>query len=195
MKRLMPYQDGLCRPLDPFTRYDVVHTRQFPDNNLAISIRPLYLERDIALLRNWVKREYVRPWWKHDTPFNEIIQTLIHTAHSDFAQVFTGMNINQPLCEVEVFRALQDDELGMSNLTRPGDYVLRLLPSHIVPAQQLAVVQTCVEYFLLHGEVKRILALVDEEDEHDNKLIRKAGFSFLEKIATPYKMDNLYVYP
>jgi hypothetical protein len=193
----MPYQTGLCRPLDPFTKYDVVYTRSFPANNFSISLRPLHLERDIPLLHSWVKREYVRPWWKHTIPFNEIIQTLIHTAHSDFGQVFTGMRgrNNQPLCEIQVFRATQDDELGMSSLVRPGDYVIRLMPNRVVPIQQLAVIQTCLEYFLLHKEVKRILALVDEEDLRDNAVIRKAGFSLLAQVPTAYKMDNLYVYP
>jgi hypothetical protein len=61
--------------------------------------------------------------------------------------------------------------------------------------QHLAVIQTCVEYFLQHKEVKRLLAMVDEDDMRDNSVIKKAGFSWLAKVPTAYKMDNLYVYP
>lgn len=195
MTRLMPYQSGLCRPLDPFTRYDVVHTRHFPAHNFSVSLQPLFLERDRSLLYNWIKREYVRPSWQHHIPYDEIIQTLIHTAHSDFGQVFTGMQTNRPLCEVQVFRASQDDELGMNPLVSPGDYVLRLMPCRVAPVQHLAVIQTCVEYFLQHKEVKRLLAVVDEDDERDNSVMKKAGFALLSNIPTSYKMDNLYVYP
>ena len=195
MNRLLPYQSGLCRPLDPFTRYDVVHTRHFPDNNYAVSLRPLHLEKDLSLLHNWIKREYIRPSWKHHIPYDEIIQTLIHTAHSDFGQVFTGMHSNRPLCEVQVFRASQDDELGMHPLVCPGDYVLRLMPSRVAPAKHLAVIQTCVEYFLRHKEVKRVLAIVDEDDARGNSVIKKAGFAWLSVVPASYKMDNLYAYP
>jgi len=195
MNRIIPYQDGLCRPLDPFTPNKVVYTRRFPDKKFSVSLRPLYLEKDLSLLHSWIKREYMRPSWKHHIPYDEIIQTLIHTAHSDFAQVFTGMQSDRPLCEVQVFRALQDDELGMNPLVYPGDYVLRLMPCHAAPVQHVAVIQTCVEYFLQHKEVKRVLAMVDEDDLRDNTVIKKAGFQWLSKVPTAYKMDNLYVYP
>jgi hypothetical protein len=191
----MSYQNGLCRPLDPYMRYDVVHTRQFPELGFSISLRPLCLTTDAQLLHHWVKREYIRPAGKCTVPYNEIIQTLIHTAHSDFAQVFTGVgDAGQPLCEVQVFRAEQDDELGINQLAGRGDYVLHLMPGQAVQEQYLAVIQTCVEYFLLHTEVKRILALTDEEDAFDNKVIEKAGFSLLAKIPGSYKTCNLYVY-
>jgi len=195
MNRLLPYQTGLCRPLDPFTRYDVVYTRDFPGKNFSVSLRPLHLDRDISLLHSWVKREYIRPAWKNSIPYKEIIQTLVHTAHSDFGQVFTGMHGSRPLCEVQVFRASQDDELGMHPLVKPGDYVLRLMPNRITPAEHLAVIQTAVEFFLRHDEVKRILAIVDEEDARDNKVVVKAGLRLLAQIPNAYNRDNLYVYP
>jgi hypothetical protein len=52
-----------------------------------------------------------------------------------------------------------------------------------------------VEYFLRHKEVKRLLAMVDEDDMRDNSVIKKAGFGWLSRVPTVYKMDNLYVYP
>ena len=194
MKRLLPYQAGLCRPLDPFTRYDIVYTHEFPGSNFSISLRPLHLERDTTLLHSWVKREYMRPAWKNGIPYKEIIQTLVHTAHSDFGQVFTALLDDKPLCEIQVFRASQDDELGMHPLVKPGDYVLRLMPNRVASVHLLAVIQTAVECFFLHEEVKRILAMVDEEDERDNKIIGKAGFTLLASIPTAYRRDNLYVY-
>ena len=196
MKRMMPYQKGLCRPLDPNMRYDVVHTRQFPEHGFSISLRPLCLSCDAPLLHHWVKREYSRPPGKHFIPYTEIIQTLTYTALSDFAQVFTGIgDANQPLCEVQIFRAEQDDELGINKLAARGDYVLHLMRGLATQEEYQAVIQTCVEYFLQHEEVKRILALVDEENECDNKAIKKAGFSLLAKIPGSYKTCNLYVYP
>jgi len=195
MKRLLPYQTGLCRPLDPFTRYDIVYTREFPGGHFSISLRPLHLERDTSLLYSWVKREYMRPAWKNGIPYKEIIQTLVHTAHSDFGQVFTALLDDRPLCEIQVFRASQDDELGMHPLVRPGDYVLRLMPNRVTPAQLLAVIQTAVEYFFRHEEVKRLLAIVDEDDERDNRIVEKAGFVLMAPIAAAYRRDNLYVYP
>lgn len=181
--------------MDPFICYDAVYTRHFPGSNFSVSLRPLHLGRDKTLLRDWVKRKYVRPSWMRHIPYEEILRTLVHTAHSDFAQVFTGMHAGRPLCEVQVSRASQDDGLGATNLVRPGDYVLRLLPGSVEPAEHLAVIKTCVAYFLQHEEVKRLLAVVDEDDISENKVIKKAGFTRLSAIPAAYRMDNLYVYP
>jgi len=195
MNRIMSNRGGLCRPLDPYTRYDVVHARTFPEYGFAIYMRPLYLGSDAPLLYKWVNKEYIRPTGKRTIPYDEIIKTLIHTAHSDFGQVFTCMDeAGHPLCEVQVVRATQDDELGLKSVERPGDYVLHLMPCLAAQEQNRAIIQTCVEYFLLHPEVKRILTLADEENVRDNTTIRKAGFSLLTKILTPYKTDNLYEY-
>jgi hypothetical protein len=150
---------------------------------------------DLGLLRTWVKEEYACPAWKSDIPFDEIIQTLIQTAYSDFAQVFTGVRAGEPLCEVQVFHASQDDELGSSLLVEEGDYVLRLMPGKGMPSQHRAVVETCVEYFMQYTEVKRVLAVVDEENASGNAVFRKAGFSLLTILPSSYKMNNLYVYP
>jgi hypothetical protein len=129
-------------------------------------------------------------------PYTEILQTLIHTSHSDFAQLFTCIDdTGQLLCEMQVFRASQDDELGINGVARAGDYVLHPMPGRIMQDRYRACILTCAEYCLMHTEVKRILVLADEENSRDNMAFNKAGFSLLTRISTPYKVCNLYKYP
>ncbi|MBS1566146.1 MAG: hypothetical protein JST39_17310, partial [Bacteroidetes bacterium] len=90
--------------------------------------------------------------------------------------------------------ASQDEEVGMYGFIRPGDYVLRLMPSHAGWGQQQAVLETCTEYFLQQPEVARLLAVAHEEDARENSVISRAGFVPLSSISTSYTVDNVYEY-
>jgi len=188
MNRLLPYQSGLVRPLDPFTRYDVVHTRQFNDRTL--SLRPLYLEQDMELIHKWVKKEYSSPANKH-LPYHDIIQTLIHVAHSDFAQVFTVLQLDTPISQVEIYSA-QYEEVSLYAKCLPGDYIV-YFTLHNKDYVELTkeITATCTEYFLMHQEVRRIFVLGEENDQ---ELLNTIGFSSYWKGEINKREARLYLY-
>jgi len=184
----LPYTSGLARPTDPFTRHDVVYTRQI--NDKAISMRPVYLKQDMDLLRKWVKKEYSRPRFKY-TPYDEIIQTLIHVAHSDFAQAFTVLEKNAPICQVEVCNALYK-EVSLYAHCKEGDYIVHFpLPYEHTIEFRKDILTTCVDYFLLHKEVRRVFAIGEDEDR---ELLDSTGFSNYWEGEIRKKRVRLYLY-
>jgi len=56
----------------------------------------------------------------------------------------------------------------------------------------LLLIQTCLEYFFSFPEVGRIIVNIEERNEYNRQLFKKAGFRSLYDIRTIYRSSSLY---
>jgi acetyl CoA:N6-hydroxylysine acetyl transferase len=111
---------------------------------------------------------------------------------SDAVQVFIGMIDDSPVCEIELYQARQH-AISLSFESRPGDYYLDLLSPPSGPHGYMAdLLHHSLEYFFSFGEVSRIMAEADINNEWMNELLKSAGFHLYKTLNAPYKNSHLY---
>lgn len=184
----------LCGARQPGKPGKLLYERRFPRNN-HITIRPLCLETDIPFIYEWVNQEYAKRFWQMDgRPIRELAMVYEQIMLCDFAQSFIACCNHIPVCQLDIYHALQD-EVSLHYKAHEGDYGIHVLMApnrHRVPGLSSQVLQSFLEYFFLCPEVERIIGEPDAENERANELVRKLGFQFRKRISMSYKTANLY---
>jgi acetyl CoA:N6-hydroxylysine acetyl transferase len=186
--------EPLCAPQQPAQPAKQVYERRFPRGN-HITIRSLCLETDIPLIYEWVNQDYAKRFWQMDgRPLGEITMVYEQIMLCDFAQSFIACCNHKPVCQLDVYHAMQD-EVSLHYKAHQGDYGIHVLmaPNRTpMPGLSAQVLQAFMEYFFLCPEVERIIGEPDAENARANALVRKLGFRFRKQINMSYKTANLY---
>jgi RimJ/RimL family protein N-acetyltransferase len=144
----------------------------------------------------WVNQEYAKRFWQMDgRPIRQLQQTYEYILLSDFAQSFVALLHDAPVCQVDVYHALQD-EVSLLYDAQEGDYGVHfLMAPYTRPISSLSscVFQTFLEFFFSYTEVNRIIGEPDADNVHANRLVRKLGFCFQKQVSMSYKTANLYI--
>ncbi|HWK02743.1 MAG TPA: GNAT family N-acetyltransferase [Puia sp.] len=172
---------------------DGVIFKDLPDRNLSVSVRALCLATDVPVIYKWMTYQYAGPLLTKDVPPRELEESYSCMIDSDFAQPFMGLVNNVPVCQIDIYKTLQD-AISLYYDARPGDYGLQLVVAPLAIQDNIAIlIRTCVEYFFSFPEVGRIIADIDLKNEWTNTLFKMAGFRCTQKVRIPYKTANLYV--
>jgi hypothetical protein len=192
-----PFRQELCRPINGETAPSIEYKRYFPGKEFTISIRLLYTVTDMPFVFDWVNHTYAKHFWQKDNqPIEQLKETCQLMLACDFAQPFIALLNDDPVCQVDVYKTLQD-EVSLLYSARPGDYGLRFLMAprkEHIPNLSVCVLRTFMEFFFFYPEVKRIITEPDAEDVQANNLVKKAGFRFMHAIAMPYRAAHLYCF-
>ena len=185
----------LCQPLKEPASTEILYKKSFAGKNCVISLRLLSIKKDIELIYNWVNQEYAKRFWQMDgRPIDQLKETYQYIMLSDFAQSYLALLDNVPICQLDVYHALQD-EVSLFYNAQEGDYGVHLLMApnkKKISNLTIHVFQTFLEYFFSHSEVKRIVGEPDAANMNANKLVKTLGFQFQHKIAMSYKTANFY---
>lgn len=182
-------QENLITTAGLLTKKEVIHSKFFNAPACNISLRPFCVTRDMPVITNWA--------WKISKAADMVAASYMYTGDSDFARSFMVLiNNRYPVFQIDISNAAKD-ELFESYSHTPGDYIIRFLlnsdKKKIRPLHVKAM-QTCIEFFFSHIEIKRLIAEPDTSNKLHNELLQKAGFSFKEKIHHQYSVSNLYVF-
>src|SRR5258708_25819053 len=116
----------------------------------------------------------------------ELEESYSSMIESDFAQPFMGMVNNVPVCQVDIYKTLQD-AISLYYDARAGDYGLQLVVAPLAIQDNIAtLIRICLEYFFSFPEVGRIIADIETKNEWTNTLFKMAGLRWLSKISIPY---------
>ena len=182
----------LCKPVSYDTVQNIIFTRHFIADQVAISLRLLCLTTDLPVIYNWLPWEYTRHLKKeaHVEHLHEIYSRI---AGSGTAQSFMVMMNNTNLAQADIYQASADD-ISLQYPVKPGDYKLQFLvkPERLLIGNySICAIQASLEFLFSFQEVKRILMQLDENEYLNNK-IEKAGFIFHKKTTTRQKIARLY---
>ena len=172
---------------------DGVIFKNLPDCNLSISVRALCLATDVPVIYKWMSYQYAGPLLTKEVPPRELEESYSSMMESDFAQPFMGLVNDVPVCQVDIYKTLQD-AISLYYNARPGDYGLHLVIAPLAVQENIALlIRACLEYFFSFPEVGRVIADIETKNEWTNTLFKMAGFRCTQKIRIPYKTANLYV--
>jgi hypothetical protein len=168
---------------------DIVFTKEFRHPHCTLSLRPFNVFTDLPAIYNREPGE--------DNLSDLIAASYVYTRESSFARSYMVLlDHHLPVCEVDICRALQDEVCDYFS-AEAGDFIMRILPASPRRIRRRlfnSLLETCLEYFLELGEVKRIFIECETENSWQHDLLLKSGFRFREKICQEYKNTNLYHY-
>jgi hypothetical protein len=182
-------QNGLITSTGLHSKEKVVfYSKHFQDPSFTLLLCPFYIPRDMQAINKWA--------WKLGRAAKTVAASYHYADTSDFARSFMVMLNNRlALCQVDICTA-EKDELYDTYPTSSGDYIIRLLLNankKIVRPLQLKALQTCVEYFFLFPEIKKIIAEPEAENKMYNEILSRAGFQQEEQVFNQYALCNLLV--
>lgn len=174
---------------DAAQRQEVVFTKHFRHPQCTLSIRPFCVSTDLPVIYN-----------RESTDFQVadlIAASYDFSGESSFARSYmVTLDNNMPLCEVDLCCALQD-ELCDHYRAIAGDFVMRLLPaSPVRPGRRIFtnLLRTCLDFFELLPEVKRVFVESEIENHWQHPLLLNAGFRFRYKVCHEYKTTYLFYF-
>lgn len=159
---------------------------------LRITVQPLCVATDVSIVFKWMSEEYAGPLLNRPQPPQELEEFYTSMIESDFAQPFMGLVNDIPICQMDIYR-MQQDVLSLSYPVKPGDYELQLMVAPLTAQDHmLLLLQASLEYFFSFPEVGRIIVNIENGNEYNEQLFKKAGFRGVYAIRTTYRTSTLY---
>lgn len=192
--------DGeLCQPLDPGTDYGMICTKQFPGEDITLSLRPLSITADDPLVREFAILELPERTELAEVLYRTKKEELGLLTISDLGQSFIGSINNEPAALITIYR-MQQNNLGRAYAALPGDYRMHLERRPIVGGRDadvfaLAIWQACPACFFAFPEVKRLITALDILRPSEKQYCRAAGFRPLARTGIGPAWEELYVHP
>jgi hypothetical protein len=166
--------------------------RELPEQRLRINVRPFHPEKDIPVVRKWMRQEYAGALVAGQAHSPELEEYYACMIESDFIQPFMGLVNEMPLCQIDIFR-MQQDVLSLNYPAQPGDFGIQLIMAPLsVQDDMILLIKCSLEYFFSFAEVGRIIVNIEDRDEYNRRLFKKAGFRKLHRIQTHYRASSLY---
>ncbi|MDC9580198.1 GNAT family N-acetyltransferase [Xenorhabdus sp. PR6a] len=170
----------------------VLFEKTFPELG-TFSLRPLSLANDIAVITDWVNRDYAYYWGMQGQTkqqVNDFYQELLTRQPNS---VFIGIYQGQPAFLLECYRA-QEDLIGKYYPARSGDMGMHIL---VAPSERKirqftwGIFQTVIAFIFSNPATKRIVVEPDIRNEKIHRLNLRAGFVYERTVQLPHKMAGL----
>jgi RimJ/RimL family protein N-acetyltransferase len=157
------------------------------------SFRPLQVEQDIALVHNWVNRDYAQYWQMQHTSVEQVKAAYTAITQAKHSNAFMGFYNEMPAFLWESYQAMHDP-IGKYYEAQPGDYGLHLLvapPDRPIHSFTYQILRTIIDYMLRDTAVERLIVEPDVRNEKMHVLTKRVGFVYEQEILLPQKTAYL----
>lgn len=161
----------------------------------ALRFRSLDLKQDIAVIHQWVNRDYALPYWQLEGPLSYVKGVYQSILENPNGHSFIGLLNNERVCLVDVYQVLAD-ELKAHVAARETDCGLHLLMAPVeqpVPGLTRQVLAAFLQYFFSFPQADRLYAEPDVRNYKSIRLLQAMRFSYQKDITLSYKEAHLYV--
>ncbi|WP_299252868.1 GNAT family N-acetyltransferase [uncultured Aquimarina sp.] len=158
-----------------------------------IRIHRLDLNKDIAIIHEWVTQSYASYWGMINKTLEEVYSEYRKLVATPNYEVFIGVYKNEPIFLMEKYKASEDRISNYYNVkdTDYGMHILIAPPEKRIHGFTWNIFSTVLEYFFEQPHVGRIVVEPDIRNEKIHKLNKKAGFKYLKEIELPEKKAAL----
>lgn len=158
-------------------------------NNMeTISFRAFDLEKDAAVIHEWINMPYAIYWGMMDSSLSEFKEAYTKVLSSG-TEVFIGEINGQQKFLIEKYNAIQALEKYYKG--ESGDIGMHILigpPTSIIHGFTWHVFSTVIEFIFLDSTINRVIVEPDVKNEKIHILNKKAGFEYQKQIQLPNKM-------
>jgi RimJ/RimL family protein N-acetyltransferase len=174
---------------------EILYSRYVSRLNGNISFRSFNLEKDLDSIFRWVNLDYALRYWQLDGSRQRVYDTYYNIQRNSNAHSYIGLLDDTLVCQFDVYRILADevqqfvpaagkDDCGFHLLMAPNEKPVRGLTSMLI--------RTMLEYYFSFPDAMRMYAEPDINNANSNRLLRQAGFSFIQSVDMSYKKANLF---
>jgi hypothetical protein len=193
-----PFEGELCQPLDPGANYGMICMKQFPGDNMTLSLRPLSIIADDPLLREFAILELPERTELAEVLYRTRKEELGLLTISDLGQSFMGFINEEPAFLATIYR-MQQHHMGRYYASLPGDYKIHLERRPIAGSGDAEVFaqtiwQACPACFFAFPEVKRLVTALDILRPSEKQYCWGAGFRPLARTGGGPAWEELYVH-
>lgn len=154
-------------------------------------LRPLRMSEDIAVIHDWVSREYATYWGMVGHSLEQVEAGYVEICRH--AQVFLGFHNDEPAFLLECYDPAMDP-VGKHYATQPGDRGMHVL---VAPAERRVagftwtVFAVVMDFLFSDPAVRRVVVEPDVRNEKIHALNKRAGFEYQKIIELPKKTAYL----
>ena len=151
-------------------------------NLMPLSIRRLDLIKDLPLLYEWLKFEYVHKDNPAEFKFESLVDLYRSIADSSFAEsCMLWLGDERPVMQVDICEGIMDEIYPFYD-AKPGDYAIRL---QFPPQRDIQLIENALnivlQYCFTEKKAKTLLAPIYTKDVFQKSLFVKLGFSCYSK--------------
>lgn len=165
----------------------------------TISIEPLDLERDLALLHAWVTHPRSSYWMMQGASLDDVRAEYAGILADPHHDAFLGRVAGRPTFLVETYDPARADGLSDLPELRPGDLGMHVLvappEAEPVPGLTTAVFDAVMAFCFSDPSVERVVVEPDVRNQPIRDKNLAAGFTELREIPLPGKTAMLSVCP
>ncbi|WP_237385929.1 GNAT family N-acetyltransferase [Xenorhabdus sp. Sc-CR9] len=166
--------------------------KTFPELG-RFSLRPLVLTDDIAIITDWINRDYACYWGMQGQTKQQVGDFYRDLLIRQPASVFIGVYQGQPAFLLECYCA-QTDLIGKYYPARPDDMGIHIL---VAPSDRKirqftwSIFQTVLAFVFSNPAINRIVVEPDIRNEKIHRLNLRAGFVYERTVQLPHKTAGL----
>ncbi|WP_416776237.1 GNAT family N-acetyltransferase [Xenorhabdus budapestensis] len=166
--------------------------KKLPDLG-TFSLRPLDIDEDIAVITDWVNRDYACYWGMQDHTEQQVRDFYQDLIENQPDSVFIGIYQEQPVFLLECYWA-QKDQIGQYYDALPDDMGMHIL---VAPSDKKikqftwGIFQTIIAFIFSNSAVNRIVVEPDIRNEKIHRLNLRAGFVYHKTVQLPHKTAGL----
>lgn len=156
-------------------------------------MRPLQLDKDLALIHEWVNMEYAKYWQLQNSTIEKVTAMYTGLVEAPYVQPFMGFHNEQPAFLAEFYHAAED-RIGQYYAAQEADYGFHILmspPVKPIPNFTWNVFRVIMDFLFNDKRVERLIVEPDANNEKIHVLNKRAGFEYQHLIALPEKTAHL----
>jgi len=170
--------------------------RQFIEELGTIAFRSFDLERDEAMIHDWVNRPYALPYWQLDGDRARVYDTYYAIQRSGEGHSFIGLLNGAPVCQFDVYRILADELQTFITAPHPQDCGFHLLMApndKPIPGLSVTITRMMLQHYFSFQASGNMYAEPDVTNKRSNRILQQTNFRFIQTIQLSYKQAHLYV--
>ncbi|MDX7988358.1 GNAT family N-acetyltransferase [Xenorhabdus sp. 12] len=159
----------------------------------TFSLRPLILADDIAIITDWVNRDYAYYWGMQGQTRQQVSDFYQDLLARQPNSVFIGIFEGKPAFLLECYQA-QTDLIGEYYSVCPDDMGMHILvapPERKISQFTWGIFQTAIAFIFSNPAIKRIVVEPDIRNEKIHQLNLRAGFVYEKTVQLPHKTAGL----
>ena len=160
-----------------------------------ITLRPIYLEKDLDMLYDWVTKPYAKYWGMLDHSKEAVLEAYNLIENNPYHHTYIGMLNGDPIFLMERYK-VSEDELAVYFEVGLNDYGMHVLVAPVqkrIPQLTWHIFSTIMEYFFSLPYVDRVVVEPDVNNDKIHVLNRRAGFEYIREIELPHKKAALAI--
>ncbi len=174
---------------------EILYSRFINTLGKTISFRSFNLENDTDLIWKWVNMDYTLKYWQLDGSRQRVYDTYYDIQRNSNGHSYIGMLDDIIVCQFDVYRVLADEVQQYIPAADKNDCGFHLLMApNETPVHGLtsALIEVMLEYYFSFPEAMKMYAEPDIRNKRSSRLLKEAGFNFLQSIEMSYKKADLY---